>query len=75
MKDYYTSVIHPFFPTDNGNIDLMKNKDIINVPDLKRKLIAGDKSVNMIKIHNDNAYLATGIGRLVVNLTNNEFRD
>ena len=60
---------------EDGNIDLIKNDSIVNIPDIKRKVIVGEKSINNIYFINDNAYLACGFGIVVVDLQKKEIKD
>jgi len=60
---------------ENGNIDLVINGDVINIPDIKRKLIVGDKTINSISFFNENAYLACGFGIVVCDLEKKEIKD
>ncbi len=53
----------------NGNIDLFKNNTFYNIPDLKIKSIAGDKTVYQAYTDNGIAYLSTSLGILVIDLT------
>lgn len=59
----------------NGNIDLIKSKLIINVSDIKRKLIPGIKSINNIFFIGTTAYLSTGFGIVVLDTENEEIKD
>jgi hypothetical protein len=59
----------------NGNIDLVRNDSIINIPDIKRKLITGDKGIKSIFFINDDAYLATGFGIVVLDINRKEIKD
>ena len=59
----------------NSNIDLIKNGQVTNVPDLFNKTIVGDKQINNIVTENGIAYLATGFGVVVLDLLNNEIDD
>lgn len=52
----------------NGNIDLLKDNNIYNIPELMRKQIPG-LYVTDIFFHSDNAYLCTSAGIVVVNTT------
>ncbi|UYQ93062.1 hypothetical protein MKQ68_23560 [Chitinophaga horti] len=56
----------------NGNIDLLRRENIINIPDLLRKQVNGDKSIYHIAFFQDNAYVCTGFGILVVDLKKQE---
>jgi hypothetical protein len=59
----------------NGNIDLVRNDSIYNIPDLKRKLIVGDKAIYSFFFRGNYAYLACGFGIVVVDLTRQEIKD
>ena len=59
----------------DANIDLLVNKKIINVPDIKRKLIPGNKVVNSIYFINQFAYLACGFGIVVFDTERQEVKD
>ena len=52
----------------DGNIDLFKNNTFYNIPDLKIKSIAGNKSINHIYCEAGIAYLSTSVGILVIDL-------
>jgi hypothetical protein len=60
---------------ENGNIDLIAGDSITNLPDIKRKLIAGDKKINDIFFMNEYAYLACGFGIVVIDLKKKEIKD
>jgi hypothetical protein len=64
-----------FIGYTNGNIDLIRNDSIINVSDIKRKSIMGDKSINNIYMLGSNAYLACGFGIVVLDLSRKEIKD
>ncbi len=59
----------------NGNVDLIKNNDIINISDIKRKQLQGSKTINKILCYRNFAYLSCGFGIVVLNLTKNEIFD
>ena len=59
----------------NSNIDLFKDNTFFNIPYLKLKAIAGDKKIYHIHIENGLAYLSTGIGVIVINLTKKEVKE
>jgi hypothetical protein len=46
---------------ETGNIDLIVNNQVINIPDVKRTSIQGFKSINEILIKEDFAFLSTGL--------------
>jgi hypothetical protein len=57
----------------NGNIDLLKNGKIINLSDIKRKPILGNKTINRIVFIGKRAYLACGFGIVVLDIEKEEF--
>ena len=59
----------------NSNIDLFKNETFYNIPDIKIKSLAGDKTINHIYTENGFAYLSTGFGVVVLNLSKRETRE
>ncbi len=59
----------------NQNIDLIKDGEIHNLPDLKDKVMSTDKTINSISINNGYAYLASAFGGLVIDLDNIEIKD
>jgi hypothetical protein len=59
----------------NGNIDLVSGDSVINIPDIKRKMISGEKSVNNIFFLNNQAYLACGFGIVLCDLSRHEIKD
>jgi len=54
----------------NANIDILKNNQIINIPDIKNKAIYGNKTIYNIHFNGDYAYLACGFGIVVIDLSN-----
>ncbi len=59
----------------NTNIDLVKGSDIVNIPDIKRKQILGNKTINSILIIDKLAYLACGFGIVVLDIEKQEIKD
>jgi ligand-binding sensor domain-containing protein len=59
----------------NSNIDLFQNESFYNIPYLKLKAITGDKKIYHIYTENGLAYLSTGIGIIVLNLTKKEVKE
>ena len=59
----------------NSNIDIVQNTSIINLSDIKRKSILGDKSVNSIRFSGSIAYLSTGFGIVVLDMVKLEIKD
>jgi hypothetical protein len=60
---------------EDANIDLIKSEGIINVNDIARKNIPGDKSIYDITIHEGFAYLSCGFGVVLLDLKKNEIKD
>ncbi len=56
----------------NSNIDLLKNNHIINLPDIKHKMMTGSKMINSILVQGDNALLSCGFGIIRLNLSRDE---
>jgi len=59
----------------NTNIDLIKDDRIINISDIKRKQIIGNKSINNICLDENFAYLACGFGIVVLDVAREEIKD
>lgn len=59
----------------NGNLDLLKNGQVINLPDILRKNIQGDKVIYHIFFHQGMAWLSTGFGIVIVNTDKEEIAD
>jgi ligand-binding sensor domain-containing protein len=59
----------------NTNIDLIKGETVINIPDIKRKQILGNKSINKIFINGKYAYLSCGFGIVVLDIDRQEIHD
>lgn len=70
-KEYQTLVI----AYSNANIDLIKNNTIINISDIKRKPILGNKTINDIFFIGKDAYLSCGFGIVVLDIAKEEIRD
>lgn len=60
---------------NNSNIDVLKGDATRNIGDIKRSSIAGNKTIYSIFCRNGFAYLGTGLGVVVVNLTKYEITD
>ena len=60
---------------NNSNIDLVTDGRVYNLSDIKRSEISGDKSIYSIRFHQGRAYLATGFGIVVVDLTRHEIKE
>ena len=59
----------------NANIDLIKNNTIINISDIKRASILGNKTINDIYFIGQYAYLACGFGIVVLDVDKEEIHD
>ena len=59
----------------NTNIDLLKGSDVVNIPDIKRKQIQGNKTINSILVIDKLAYLACGFGIVVLDIEKVEIKD
>jgi hypothetical protein len=59
----------------NGNIDILSEKGIINIPDFKLKQIQGTKRINHFFVHKDVVYCSTDYALLVVSPSKNEVSD
>jgi hypothetical protein len=60
----------------NTNVDLLYDDlSIINIPDIKRKEILGNKTINSILNYGNLAYLSCGFGIVVLNLEKREVKD
>lgn len=60
---------------DNSNLDLVFESGVINLSDIKRKQMVGDKTINNISFIGDEAYLSCGFGIVVINLQKKEIKD
>jgi len=59
----------------NGNIDLLGNGGVINIPDLYNKQMSASKEVNQINFYQNKAYLSCNFGVVVVNMQKKEVAD
>lgn len=59
----------------NSNIDVIDEKGIHNIPDLKRKNSSGDKTIYHIFADNNLWYLSTGLGVIVLDADKLEIKD
>ena len=59
----------------NANIDLISTDEIINISDIKRKPILGNKNINNITLIGNYAYLSCGFGIVVLDLVHKEIKD
>jgi hypothetical protein len=64
-----------FIAYSNTNIDLIKNGNIINISDIKRKQILGKKSINNVYFDKEIAYLSCGFGIVLIDTDREEVKD
>ena len=60
---------------DNSNIDLIKDGAVTNFPDIERKAITGDKTINEIYFDNAMGYIACAFGIIKLDLNKVEVKD
>ncbi len=60
---------------DNGNVDLVQGKTIVNLPDIKRAQIIGSKAINNVYFVGALAYVSTGFGIVVLDTDRKEVKD
>jgi len=53
---------------ENGNIDIIKDRQVINIPDLRMATVMGSKRINRIHAAADKAYLACDFGIIELDL-------
>ncbi len=70
-KDYQSLII----VYENANIDIVKNHDVVNISDIKRKTILGEKTIHSILLKDKYAYLSCGFGIVVLDLEREEIYD
>ena len=58
-----------------SNLDIIRGGVIVNIPDIMKKQIPGDKSIYAIEFMGQQAYLSTGFGIVVLNLEKNEISE
>ena len=70
-KEYHTLVV----AYENANIDIFKDNSIINISDIKRASILGNKTINNIYFIGKFAYLSCGFGIVVLDIDKEEIKD
>lgn len=70
-KEYKTLLV----AYSNANIDIIRDNSIINVSDIKRANILGNKTINSIFFRGSQAYLSCGFGIVVLDIAKDEIRD
>jgi len=59
----------------DGNIDFLTKSGLVNLSDFKNKSLTGDKTIHGIRIEGSKAYLSTGIGLMVIDVSKREISD
>jgi hypothetical protein len=59
----------------NGNLDVLSNRIVTNVPDIKNSSLVGNKRINAIYFVNQYAYLSCGFGIVVFDTDKMEVHD
>jgi hypothetical protein len=72
FSESYNTVIIGY---ETGNIDLIVNNLVINIPDIARSFIQGNKAINNITIYGKFAYLSTGFGIVVLDIQRKEIKE
>ena len=57
-----------FIVYENGNIDLLQNELITNMPQIFQRNVIGKKSINDLTFYNGKAYLACSFGIVVIDI-------
>lgn len=69
----YSSLVITY---SNANIDLLlSDGSIYNIPDIKRKNIPGNKTINRVVVDGRYAWLACGFGIVILDLQKKEIKD
>jgi hypothetical protein len=59
----------------NSNVDLLKGNTVKNIGDIKRSTITGNKTIYAVYCRNGFAYLSSGLGIIVTDLSRYEIKD
>lgn len=59
----------------NGNIDIINENEITNVPWVKKFQISGSKKINNFYFSDDKIYVATNLGIVIYDISKNEIED
>jgi len=60
---------------ENGNLDLIRDENVINVNAIKIANLTGDKAIYNMHEHGDYIYIATGFGIVVYDVVRDEVKD
>jgi hypothetical protein len=64
-----------FIIYENGNIDLLQNNEITNLPQILQRTVIGKKSINDVTFYNGKAYLACSFGIVVIDMNKKQIVD
>lgn len=64
-----------FVVYENGNIDLLQNNEVFNMPQILQRTVIGKKSINDITFYNGKAYLACSFGIVVIDMNKKQIVD
>ncbi|HPB35833.1 MAG TPA: hypothetical protein PK994_05635, partial [Bacteroidales bacterium] len=56
----------------DGNMDILDDERVINLPDYKEKSLPADKSIYRLRMDGRYAYLCTGVGLLIIDVPKQE---
>jgi hypothetical protein len=73
--NYNNSTNQLLISYSDGNIDVLGNNGVVNIPDFSIKQLSTSKDINDITFYLDKAYLSCQFGILVINLTKYETAD
>lgn len=73
--EFYNSYNVLIVGYSNGNIDLVYDDQVFNIPDIKREMILGSKAINHIRPIGQYAYLSCGFGIVLLDLEKKEIKD
>lgn len=59
----------------NSNVDVLDEKGLYNIPDIKRSSVSGDKNIYAIYPDGNRCYLGTGLGVIVLDAEKYEVKD
>lgn len=59
----------------NGNIDVLKDNVIVNIPWIKRAQITGSKTINGFYFYGNRVYISSNIGIVIYDIDKNEIED
>lgn len=60
---------------ESSNLDIIRGNSVVNLPDIMKKQITGDKTIYDIYCIGEKAYLSTGFGIVVLNLEKDEISE